>query len=83
MKKPFNKTKVGNFLTNKRGGKMLVGALDTFTGGLASNVIEKTDTTESGQVDWTKLLGLIITALVMIAVLLGKISPEEAQQLVP
>lgn len=82
MKKPFNETKVGKFLTEKKAGKIITGAVDTFTGGLASNVIEKTQTTTSGQVDYYKLLGLIIAGAALIGVLTGKLTPEQAQDFV-
>lgn len=82
MKKPFNKTKVGHFLTDSAVGKILVGSVDTFTGGLASNIIEETPTSPSGSADKIKAVGAILTALILIyLVVTGQITTEEAEQI--
>lgn len=55
MKKPFLKTQVG---------KVLLGGLDLFTGGTASNIAEKTETHGVGEVDVPKVVGAIVSGIV-------------------
>tara|TARA_R110000796_G_scaffold103652_3_gene213082 strand:+ start:374 stop:637 length:264 start_codon:yes stop_codon:yes gene_type:complete len=82
MKKPFNKTRFGNFLTNTATGKLLVGGADFFTGGIVSNIVEETPQSPSGSADKMKVVGtLLISLLLIYLVSNGTISLEEAEQL--
>lgn len=82
MKKPFNKTKVGKFLTKSVTGKLLVGAADTFTGGIVSNAVESTEDHVSGRLDVVKAIGtLLIAGFLIYLVVTGKITIEQAEEL--
>lgn len=82
MKKPFNKTKVGQFLTKTTTGKLIMGAADTVTGGIVSNAVESTEDHPSGQVNVPKMIGtLVIGAVLIYLVVTGKISIDQAQEL--
>ena len=82
MRKPFNRTKVGKFLTNTMTGKMLVSAGDAFTGGAPSKIIDGTEDSPSGHADLIKVGGgLILAGVLIYLVVTGKITFEEAEQL--
>lgn len=81
MKKPFNKTKVGGFLTKTFAGKLLTGVADSFTGGAVSNAVENNEDFPSGKVNWTKLTGTIVGLILIYLVVTGKISLEQAEEL--
>jgi|GEM_PF-4929866 len=82
MKKPFKKTKVGQFLTKSLTGKVIVGLADGATMGLASNIIEETETSPAGKVDPYKAIGTTVVVLVLIVLVAkGIITVEQAEDL--
>lgn len=82
MKKPFNKTKVGQFLTKKPVGKLILGAVDAVTFGAGSNIVESTEDYPSGKADIIKLIGsFLIAGYLIYLVVSGQITIEEAQEL--
>lgn len=82
MKKPFNETRIGRFLTKKPLGRLVLGGIDAVTFGTASNVIESTEEHPSGTADLIKLVGSFLIAGVLIyLVVTGKITIEEAEEL--
>ena len=73
FKKPILKTKVG---------KLVLGAADTFTGGLVSNLAESTEEHPAGKLDKYKAIGVLVVGLVLAyLVLTGKITITEAQDI--
>lgn len=81
MKKPFNKTKVGSFLTKTVTGKLITGVADSFTGGAVSNAVEPSEDYPSGKINWSKLMGTVVGLVLIYLVVTGKIDLKQAEEL--
>ena len=82
MKKKFNETKVGKFLTTNDAVKRSLDLVPFGIGSLVSSILDKNET-EAGEPDSTlgfKLAKIVIYAILVYLVLSGSIGWEDAEK---
>ncbi|MEH0154789.1 hypothetical protein V6R21_20330 [Limibacter armeniacum] len=78
--KPFKETKFGKALISFGNGVM--GGLPLLSVVVPDVVRSSKGLTKEGQTDWVQLITTVVTALAAIALVLGKITPEQYQLLI-